>query len=59
MNTKGEQKLIIRSGGSARAQTQVLGVVLACASFGVSSMICIWVVSVRDWSAMFVRDGEE
>ena len=59
MITKEEQRLIVRSGGSARAQTRVLGVVLACASFGVSSVICIWVVSVRDWSAMFARDGEE
>ena len=59
MNTKGEQRLIIRSGGSARVQMRVLGVVLACASFGASSVICIWVMSVLDWSAMFARDREE
>ena len=59
MITKEEQGFIVRSGGSARARTRVLGVVLTRASFGASSVICIWVVSVRDWSAMFARDGEE
>ena len=62
---KKNQRLIIRSGGSARAWMRVLGVVLARASFGVSSVV--WsefrglhlIVSVRDWSTMFARDGEE
>ena len=59
MNTKGEQRLIIRSGGSARVQTRVSRSCACSCKLQSEFRDLQLAVSVRDWSAMFARDGEE